>query len=821
MDFLEQFNKINSLKPFEMHNYFVNLTFEEKEMLVNNPYLCELNNNAFKGLFTNFDSNYLIKLLDNNEIYHRLMSMSFDKMSLRFFRFLNPSVYKKIVEDEKIVNYHQTLEAFFKSLTAQEFRNLLDSDVNYKNFTEIYDKQYLMNKYHINDPNNNILNLFYSKSRQGLINPIAIFNLVNYKEFIVYTRFGLIINDNVESKFICLNNGFMIPLQALEDIKEGPVNKIINMLKEKDSNINPQTALEIALKLYYCFGYDVSKKILEDKFFNVTDLVINRISDFSFKIYRQQYRLNNPDEFYHHNMIDKVLSGDKSIYNALCFGMNSSEIQELINEFTEIMLSKSNVREKIETRIKELIDKREEILKNEFYYQVSDQLNKKENNCFDIRFLNKLLLNIDVNLVRNYSPKIQEKIIKVLFGNTRKDNDCLFRIISLNKAKGITVAEVVNNIELLVSLSEKKQISLENILDISNVLRMNRFNLAPNEKDISLDTLTKIINCKQFCSIEEQELIEKILKLHVDRKNKNYSTIPIVSGEVDSVKYDVAFNDSDELLAAGIDGKCCFKIGGLGEDLFRYCLKNPNGAVIYLTDEDSTRYICPVVRSGNGIHCNGIDPEFPVDRQDKLLNALEKCFQEMIKKSYKNPHEPIEVATITNLHINTSLDKEIYDLEVGLPYKAECYNDFNKAITTNYILAKSKTYFENHYYLPKTKYFYPRTKVYEFSKLNGDSISDEVMTMINSIAYTMIDYEKCEDMASLKRNFTEYKKEDFLYVSGNKDWFVAVDNNYDIVNALLPYKENQMAAQEYSSYYNKVLRSLKKGDLSGKTRKNL
>lgn len=824
MDFLEQYNKIIEMKDYELFKFFSSCSIDEKENLLVNPYVVDFSPKIFRMMFVNLSEDYLIRMLNNEKIYKKLMTLPREKNEKNVLNNVKLSVFKKLVESEYAKNYSIEIKDFLSSLRVVDFNKYLTYDIDYSNIFSIEDKSFVANKFNIS-LENDILKLFFNKLNLKQLNPIALFKINNYEEFVIFTKFGLIVNSSLENNNISLKNGFLFDIKKIELLSEGKVNKIIKLLESKYGKADQELTLEIALKLYYAFGYDNAKKIIEDKFTNLTDSAVYRINEFSFKKERQEYRISHPNEFYQHVMIEKILKGDRQVYNALCKDMSSEEIENLIYRITEIIKQRDNVEEKVRNEIKSIIDQREQELKEIHFNNLKNRLiNKETIDTLDKRCLYNLLLDIDLNNVAEYTEETLEILNKVLFGNGKKDNDCLFRLLVLKEANGITLSEVINNIDVINAISINEKFSLENILEISNILKMKRFGVKPNEIDVNLDTLTKIVNSKHYCDIHEQELIPLIFELHTERKEKVYSTIPTVSGSFNNIEYEVAPFDADYLLAAGIDGESCFKIGGPGEEFFKYCLLDKNAVIIYLTDETGKKYVCPTIRSGNGIHCNGIDPECDEYKRTELVKALEKCFKEIIKKSNLNDkHEyNIEVATLTNLNMKGMKPKENifeYDLRRYLPIGSNCYNDYNKKDITNYILAASRTYNGNYYYDSNDRFYQKRAPIFEYTK--EDDFDQNIINIVNSIAYTMIDYKNINerDKYSLQRNFKEYKFEDFEYIVGNKDWFIAVDHNFNIIANLLPYDER--AKEEYFDCYKKLVNNMSKGENNGKSRKNI
>ena len=389
----------------------------------------------------------------------------------------------------------------------------------------------------------------------------------------------------------------------------------------------------------------------------------------------------------------------------------------------------------------------------------------------------------------------------------KKDNDCLLRLMLNEECFGLeyNVSNFINNFELIKSIAEKSNLSLNSVLDIIDIMKIQFFNLKPNEKDIYLSTLSKVIASKKFCEDPTIDVLNETCKLHVERKKKVYSSIPTVEGMCDDVRYFVAPYDAEYLLSAGVDSENCFRISGLGEKFFRYCLTNPQAAIIML-EKNNKRYLCPTVRSGNGVHVNGIDPKIPNEDKKSIIDALNMCFSDIINKSSieSNKDNLIQVCTLSDLHLKDDLKKYTkYNQQATFPINENCYCDYNKPEITNYILCQTEDYKKNNYYESTDKFYQTRNKVFEYN-IDKEYDSKRVEMLINLIAYSSIDFENIsnKEKNSRKRKYKNIDIDKYLYIMGNKDWYVLIDENLNIVANLLPY--DKRAIEEYKTALKKA-----------------
>lgn len=258
---------------------------------------------------------------------------------------------------------------------------------------------------------------------------------------------------------------------------------------------------------------------------------------------------------------------------------------------------------------------------------------------------------------------------------------------------------------------------------------------------------------------------------------------------MDGVSYGLLEYDDEKVLTAGIDTGCCFKLGAMGEDFLRYCALDKNGAILALTTKEGNYYICPLVRNGNSIYGNGIDPEPKTEKEtEELLTAIKECFSKMCLRSDRN--EPIEIGVITDLHNKNYFEHSTYEKfnsNEAFMIGEYCYTDYYKPTIQNYIIYKERNV-ETKYYNPNIVYNMPRQEPYTYISM-AEQDKERINLLINSINYTIYKEELIKEK-SRKNAFKTYKQfnvDDFKSISGAKDWFVGIKDNLTVESRCLPY----------------------------------
>jgi len=340
-------------------------------------------------------------------------------------------------------------------------------------------------------------------------------------------------------------------------------------------------------------------------------------------------------------------------------------------------------------------------------------------------------------------------------------------------------------------------------LDTLDIYKILKYKLDYVELDIPLSIISKIALSKKHLIIKPEQAIIEFKRVYKEHKKKFTSTIPKVKGETkNKYKYKILDKNDIELLTCGIDVGSCFKPGGQGEKFYEYALTSMYSDVIGIWDSNGKFYMCPIIRNGNGIYGNGIDPEnISDDVLPFVMEALKKCYNEIIKKSVNE--EKIEFCTLANLHdyIKGNFRKQPINIVKKPMIGDYFYCDITKNNIDNYVLSGDASIIKE--YVPTIKYDSIRNKNYIYSR-NQQENRLLIEQRINEIEYKSIDLKQLSELEKniLKENYKEIKIDDYSYVVCNEDWYIALSENLEIKNAVLPY--DPRAKFEYLNELQKV-----------------
>ncbi len=630
--------------------------------------------------------------------------------------------------------------------------------------------------------------------------------MLNYN-YDLYIKYGLKMKTVVDENVLIIEGKYKFPYDFLLKINDKRINKLLEIAKLTNPGESDAIIFFSIIKMYLIFGYDNVYKILQNKFTYRTEASIIRYAEANFVDLRRQFRLENQALFYSYDLATKAFEAlknkDLDFFRPYVREQDEQSFKNFIQNL-EIIFQKfsTNKNEKIlrnifEQLFKTEIIEREKNLKERYIKNMLQKYNlNAKRNPIGIAELYRIFANVNISRFKlDDSGKIilDKTLNRFLLGNAKTDNDALLRLVFNKDAFGLntTLDDVINDFsKISYMIYHNKNLSLNSILDVIDVCKAKSFNLLPNEKGMTLDTVSEIMKSLKHCTESKEELFRRARKLYVESQSKVASSIPLINGISKSdIKYNVINFDNAELLTLGINAGCCLKVGGKGEEFLNYLMKSPHGYIITLQDENNNIFICPFIRNGNGVFGNGLDPA-PYDRNlsDRLLETLKEIGQNMISKSYDD--EKIEFVTITDLHLEEFLkEKNLprFKVDKYLPLDAVFYSDYHKKDKINYIVAAISSNVVHKSYEPKKLFYEERKEPFIFDSSNNDK--ERIEQLINSINYSSISFQ--HDLTETqknrqRRNYKYLNVADFNFIIGNKDWFIGI-KDFETISVVLPY----------------------------------
>jgi hypothetical protein len=803
----EVFNSVVNLRPNLLMNLIRNLDEDNIKIILNNKEILNQDNNFLKIVLLNSNDNIKSMMIENNDIFNKLLLTKENPALKSWFELINLDLKIKVLQQKKTLEkIDNTLFYNFvskiKDEEVEQVGTVLGHNLIFANDDSI--RHYIKEKFNLDRQKSRVKKIINDKFLKNKQLTYFLFRINTFEQLYIYSKFNLLINLKQDKKNIIFPDNSCLEFKLLKELNARHVNLLINIMKKTKGKYENHHLLINAIKLYSIFGYDNAKKILDNKFTYMTEQALDKTMEDLITDKRRQYRIENQEKFFTNKMMDKVLSFDKKYL---------MDLLECDSEYADLVIN--NIKEDEASAIKIIqkeINKREKNIKTRLKAESikiynNQHPNKKE--PLTVMEIFKLLYNVEIRkvLINNNGHAIQDELLqKFLLGNGKVDNDCLLRRVINKCAYGLnnTIDVVVNNFDTLkeIVINSNGKLSIYSLLDVIDIVKVMIFEIPPNELDLKLESVTKLLNSRTFIDAPKEDILLRARELHLERRKKYYSSIPIVKKETDKYTYEVIKFDDPDLITIGIDASSCFKIGGGGEDLLRYCMTDPNGAIIRVYDEYKNMFMSPVVRNGNTLFINGVDPMVTSKEQSEfVMKVFKECVKDIISHTKE---QKIEMAVITNLNQTKYVKEETYELidinEVICVDKL-IYTDYdNENKFDRFLIAKTSDNPTFKSYYPSEVFYLERNPNY-FYCTNSEDDLERINLIINYINYESLSYEEDSDLKIV--NYQNIKPTDFDYIIGNKDWFIAVDPNGNVINKLLPF--DPRAKDEYDAQLKDVV----------------
>ncbi|HHW68734.1 MAG TPA: hypothetical protein GX747_00120 [Tenericutes bacterium] len=790
----------------EINNYST-VILKNFDLLINE--INSLDENKFRLFYMRSSNDIKIKMIENPTIFLKIISAPKNNNGKDLIDLSDEEIKLKILSyPHQLKQYNPS---YFFQLIRKLPNNLFEkATVNFDFslfFNSIDDiKYYVKGKYKIDD---NLTDSFITKINNKSRNPYYLLKLDTQLDFIIFNKFNLILNSNKQSDNIDTD----LNIDIINKVNEKHMNLIIEKIKKMNNNMSDYHILITALNMYSIFGFDNTSKIIDNKFTKINEAALKRAATTLFIDNQRQYRIEHQDHFVSYEVVEKaahaIKNNDIDFFKTFFVNDNNDYITDLLDKLKSDMNSNEinpENKELIKSFLLKEVNKREQYFKKMFIDKYISQyydLNKIEKTEITSDELYNFFKDIDISKINfddNGRPILNNNLINFLLGNLKNNNDCILRLVINKQAFGLndTIDIVINNfnkIEKIISNSNNR-LSINSMLDVIEVSKILFYHLEPNEQDLTLATIAKIMKSQKYCNESKEEILKRSKELHAKRKFKISSTIPIIEKSIkNNIKYCTIPFDSPSLIVSGIDTQSCLKVSGKGEEFLEYCMTNKNSMIVGLWDEKNNFYTCPFIRNGNTIYGNGIDPE-PENEEiaHRLLDAIKEMGNKIIERS--NSNEKIEAVIITDLNIEKFLNNEnlkSISIDENIFIDGSFYADYHKEDIKNYIITSVNNVKINHY-KPTEVYYQNRIPNYIYDTLN-EKDKERINQIINSIYYDNINFKNIPNKNKEKRNYKPLNVSDYSYIIGNKDWFIAIDDNANIISCCLPY--DHRAKNEY------------------------
>ncbi len=388
--------------------------------------------------------------------------------------------------------------------------------------------------------------------------------------------------------------------------------------------------------------------------------------------------------------------------------------------------------------------------------------------------------NISIN--EDGTPNTNEELINYLFGKgmMKEINSVINRMI-----RGDIPEFERYFIEFCNSFEEVKK-SCNGILSVKRIVKHFE------DIDLPIDLKPDEIGFKHALremNTTDPTLLSEAIGLCKDARNRGYSSIPKVEGQIGDFTYKILDLDDPMAVAVGYLSHCCFVVRGISYSALKHSMQSRNGRtfVVYYKGQFLTQSW--VWRNGDVICFDSVEAGSPYHgmyKDDiKLVDVYKRAASEMLYAS-QNAEDDIQKVKVVTIGKSDYTFNDLKNVEIDAPRPLE--NDVYVYDSARQQILAGDMPEEPRYGVVGAQYKDKRKKVVSINNVSNTDIDtlDEVALNVNSLRYqihgeeTPIDYVGCTKI-----------------ISGD-GWYILINHDGSIESGTL--KGNDETIEEYKKY---------------------
>ena len=400
------------------------------------------------------------------------------------------------------------------------------------------------------------------------------------------------------------------------------------------------------------------------------------------------------------------------------------------------------------------------------------------------------------------TPKLNEKFINYLFGSNRNDKNA-----NINKL----LSDEIPNFDKYFSSIYNDWDSIYKKLN-GSVSTKRILDLYKNPVTFLKPDEYKLEEPLQEIGTSDPAIIQKAKDWYQIMRERQYSSIPKVQGNIDDYEYEMLDLDDPLALAVGYITRCCFLINGLSRESLYHSISSKNGRTFVVRKDGELIAQSWVWRNGNALCFDNVEARGNYS-YDTLLEIYQKASGELldISNQTENETESLKVITYGTSESRMSRPEKTFKGELPRVMENVGYSD---AKYEQCVLAERK-YKSLYYGDVVARYEDPRPQIKEYKDIS--TMSDEEIADLNR-ELDAIEYSKTGK--SRETNVRNCR-----YVVCSKDWYITIGNDGQVTTQIL--NKDSRAVEECKAKAEVVIRNIKEnkivvptdfGDVGGEER---
>lgn len=395
----------------------------------------------------------------------------------------------------------------------------------------------------------------------------------------------------------------------------------------------------------------------------------------------------------------------------------------------------------------------------------------------------------NISIDENGAPNINKELVSYLFGKgtMKEPNSVINRMIRGD------IPEFERYFTEFCNSIDKVKERCNGILSVKRIVKHFEdieFPIELKPDEIGFKYALREMNTTDLT------LLSEAIGLCKDARNRGYSSIPKVEGQLGDFTYKILDLDDPMAIAVGYLSHCCFVVRGISYSALKHSMRSRNGRTFVVNYKGHFLTQSWVWRNGDVICFDSVEAGSPCHGMYKddiqLVDVYKEAANKMLYISQETEDDIQKVKVVT---VGQS-DYTFYNLknvEVDVPRPLEkdvyVYDSSSQWILAGNIPEQPR------YGVVGVQYRDSRKKVVSINDINNIDIDtlDEVALNVNSLRYQI-------DGEELPLDFNNYTK----IISGD-GWYILVKNDGSIESGAL--NGNEETKIEYDKYLSRFIES--------------
>lgn len=473
-----------------------------------------------------------------------------------------------------------------------------------------------------------------------------------------------------------------------------------------------------------------------------------------------------------------------------------AKVEDLVSNLSEEQVQNYNIKlyKKLCERIKETYKNSSPLEENiqklaykmflGFGYDKAIRILEHKKSFTSLEYLFNNLRVRNTKLNEDGTPKLNEKLVNYLFGSNRNDKNANMNRLLNDEIPNFDkyFSSIYNDWDLIYK-KLNGSVSTKRILELyKNPVTF----LKPDEY--------KLEGPLQEIGTTNPAIVQKAKDWYQIMRERQYSSIPKVEGDIAEYEYEMLDLDNPLALAVGYITRCCFLIDGLSRESLYHSISNKNGRTFVVRKDGELVAQSWVWRNGNVLCFDNVETRGNYS-QDILLEVYQKASEELIELSNQSENETESLKVITYGTSESRMSRPKKTFEGTLPKVLENVG-YSDAKYEQCILAERK-HKSLYYGDVVARYEDPRPKIREFKDIA--SMSDKEIADLNR-ELDAIEYSKTGKTR-------ETNVRNCRYVVCSKDWYITIGNDGKVTTQIL--KKDDRATEECKTNAEVVIKQIK------------